>query len=241
MRDTGIGIPADKLDVIFESFRQADNSTARVYGGTGLGLAISSRLVRQMGGRILVESEPGRGSTFHVILRLPRAARTVTRQDAFDPGALVVARRSSIDDNALNLEIFREVLEGWGMSVILCSSPVAGLENLRAAACRGAAVRHSSARCRDARHGWHRVRAPHPGGESLPAHPHCGAFLRVSRNDIDLSTLGCACFVTKPITRNELLRAIHTALKLEAAPNERAPSAAKAEHPLHILLAEDNP
>jgi two-component system sensor histidine kinase/response regulator len=63
--DTGVGIPADKMDLIFEAFRQADSTTSRKFGGTGLGLTISSRLVGMMGGRLWAESELGKGSAFH--------------------------------------------------------------------------------------------------------------------------------------------------------------------------------
>jgi signal transduction histidine kinase/DNA-binding LacI/PurR family transcriptional regulator/DNA-binding response OmpR family regulator len=240
VRDTGIGIPADKLDVIFESFRQADNSTARVYGGTGLGLAISSRLVRQMGGRIWVESQPGRGSTFHVTLRLPRAAQTVTRQDAFDPCALTGRTAIVIDDNALNLEIFREALESWGMKVTLCSSPSSGLENLRAAAAEerpfDILLLDIVMPGMDGVDCARRIRA-----ENLCPHTPIVMLSSAFRgNDVDLTSIGCESFVTKPITRNELLRSIHTALKIEVVPIERRPLAALAEHPLRILLAEDN-
>ena len=72
VRDTGVGIEADKRAAIFAPFRQADASTTRIYGGTGLGLTISARLVAMMNGRIGVESEPGKGTTFHVAL--PAAA-----------------------------------------------------------------------------------------------------------------------------------------------------------------------
>jgi signal transduction histidine kinase/DNA-binding LacI/PurR family transcriptional regulator/DNA-binding response OmpR family regulator len=240
VRDTGIGIPADKLGVIFESFRQADNSTARLYGGTGLGLAISARLTLQMGGRIWVESDVGKGSTFHVTLRLPLATQPVTRQDAIDPCALAGRAALVIDDNALNLEIFREALESWDMRVTLCADPVSGLENLRAAASED---RPFDILLLDVvmpgMDGFACARRIRDEGlcERTPIVMLSSAF---RGNDVDPIACGCAFFATKPITRNELLRAIHAALKIEVAPAERRPLAEKADRPLRVLLAEDN-
>jgi len=92
--DTGVGIPADKMDVIFEAFRQADSSTSRKFGGTGLGLTISSRLVGLMGGHLWVESELGKGSVFHFTAVLEAS-------DDLKPGPSSTARISEDQEAAL--------------------------------------------------------------------------------------------------------------------------------------------
>jgi CheY-like chemotaxis protein len=113
--DTGTGIPRDRQADIFKMFEQADSSTTRRFGGAGLGLAISSRLVEMMGGRIWVESEVSRGSTFHFTARfeLPRgeAAGRAVVSPAIVRGVKVLV----VDDNATNRHILEEVLKSWRM------------------------------------------------------------------------------------------------------------------------------
>ncbi|MCM8613420.1 response regulator [Accumulibacter sp.] len=115
VRDSGIGIPLEKQEAIFEAFTQQDSSTTRNYGGTGLGLTISSRLVELMGGHIWVESEVGKGSTFHAVVPLAMAsghAATRVMVDAFGKRALLV------DDNRVNRRILARHLRLWGMDVV---------------------------------------------------------------------------------------------------------------------------
>lgn len=106
--DTGIGIPADKLQLIFHPFEQADGSTTCKFGGTGMGLTISSQLVDLMGGRLWVESEPGRGSTFHFTLRFPLSAKPSARA-VHQPSASLRERPGLIvGDNTMNNDLRKE-------------------------------------------------------------------------------------------------------------------------------------
>jgi signal transduction histidine kinase/ligand-binding sensor domain-containing protein/ActR/RegA family two-component response regulator len=129
--DTGIGIPADKLGSIFESFVQADASTSRRYGGTGLGLTISRMLVNLMGGRIWVESQPGKGSRFHFTARFGRAVSSVAPLEKTSPQLPAPAVRQLrvllAEDNPVNQKISRTMLEKAGHTVV---SALNGVEAL---------------------------------------------------------------------------------------------------------------
>ena len=118
VRDTGIGIPQDRMDRLFESFSQVDASTSRRYGGTGLGLAISKRIVELMDGTMWAESEEGKGSTFHIELTASDA--TVPARIDPDEGLLKLAgkRILVVDDNATNREIVSRQARSWGMEPV---------------------------------------------------------------------------------------------------------------------------
>jgi PAS domain S-box-containing protein len=131
VRDTGIGIPAERMDRLFESFSQVDASTTRRYGGTGLGLAISRRLAELMGGTLWVESERGKGSTFHLEILAREAAPPAGRARVERDGRIAGKRLLVVDDNATNREILRRQGESWGMLVEVIERPDEALSRVR--------------------------------------------------------------------------------------------------------------
>ncbi|NJO84053.1 MAG: hypothetical protein HC828_15535 [Blastochloris sp.] len=113
--DTGVGIPADKLGIVFEEFRQADEGSARSYEGTGLGLPICKRMIELHGGRIWVESELGRGSSFHFTLHLAAAEGRQMPATQRQPRKLEGLSVLVIDDNATNRRYLEDLLKRWKM------------------------------------------------------------------------------------------------------------------------------
>ncbi|SDA77916.1 response regulator [Mesorhizobium qingshengii] len=138
VEDTGIGIPAEKLQNVFEKFAQVDGSSTRRHEGTGLGLAIAARLVDLMAGKIGVESEIGRGSVFWFAVPLP--AHHAAARDEIVPVDVTGARVLVIDDNPVNREILLEQLRSWSFDCAAAESGAVGLAFLDRACQLGAAV-----------------------------------------------------------------------------------------------------
>ena len=128
--DTGIGIPAERLNRLFNSFSQVDASTTRRYGGTGLGLAICKQLVEAMGGRIGVESTVGEGSTFWFELPMQvaegQAERMMNLPKSFRESSVL-----AVDDNETNLAILHDQLSRWGLNVETCTNSKSAMSLLR--------------------------------------------------------------------------------------------------------------
>ena len=129
VRDTGVGIPEDKIDMIFDKFSQVDASTTRQYGGTGLGLAICKQLAELMGGKVGVSSEEGKGSEFWFTARLDKQAIGL-RAENIPPTDLRDTRVLIVDDNATNREILMIRLSSWGMRASEAQDGPAALQSL---------------------------------------------------------------------------------------------------------------
>jgi PAS domain S-box-containing protein len=240
--DTGIGIPPEKQWTIFGPFVQADASTTRRYGGTGLGLAISAQLVELMGGRIWLDSEVGRGSTFNFVARFARPGAEGIPPGP-DPGDLQGLRVLIVDDNATNRQILEETIKSWQMRPVAVDAAEAAIARLRAARAEGDPVRLVLA---DAL-------MPDVDGFDLARRVAQDADL-AGTPLILLTSAGSlaaghapssaiAAHLTKPVKQSDLLEAIQEVV----APGRLAephppvlPERGAGLPPLRILVAEDN-
>ncbi len=243
VRDTGIGIPADRMDRLFQSFSQVDASTSRKYGGTGLGLAISKRLAEMMGGSMWVESQPGAGTTFFFTISAPATAPIKSRL-ALEHGAPALAgkRVLAVDDNATNRRILRLQLERWGMQVRDTASPDEALAWVRAGEPFELAVLDMLMPQMDGLALAKEIRALRPAS-ALPLI----LWSSLGRQESGAPELFVAQ-LAKPFKPSHFFDALITLFHGEAraAPSKPAslppngdPGLAQ-RHPLRILLAEDN-
>jgi signal transduction histidine kinase/CheY-like chemotaxis protein/ligand-binding sensor domain-containing protein len=241
LSDTGIGIPVEKQQLIFEAFSQADASTTRKYGGSGLGLAISSRIVGLMDGRMWVDSKPGVGSTFYFTARLQVTAGKVKAVGTIQSDLLGI-RVLVVDDNASNRAILEEALRNWGLIVSVAGSGPDALQQLHSAVNQGRACHLLLADSRmPGMDGFDLVEAVRQSPElkvstvmMLTSDEYHSSIRRCRQ-------LGIAAHLLKPVTLFELLAVIRQAVS-PAASQVKGAYAEKKQPSVQyrILLAEDN-
>ncbi len=248
VRDTGIGIPADRIGRLFQSFSQVDSSTTRVYGGTGLGLVISRRLAHAMGGDLQVTSTVGVGSTFTFTAALTVGKERRLLPVRSTPDRLAGAAVLVVDDNATNRRVLDRQLRGWGMVPTLVDGATAARALVRSGHRFDVAVLDSHLPARDGA-GLAADLRELPAGRELP-------LILLTSLQARLAAPARALFaatLTKParssLLREKLLEALDPAesvlARIESTGGRRAAdpvaAAGASAVSLRVLLAEDNP
>jgi signal transduction histidine kinase/DNA-binding response OmpR family regulator len=245
IKDTGVGIPAEKQNKIFEAFSQADGSMARLYGGTGLGLTICTRLVGMMDGRIWVESELGKGSTFHFVISVGVQKGSISRPSHLDPARLRNLHALIVDDNFTNRRVLHGMLSRWGMKPTAVDGGRAALQAIEIA--------------QNAGHPFPLIlldgQMPEMDGFTLaeqiqkdPALVNCTIMMLTSAGHLGDAArcreLGISAYLVKPIRQGELLDAICKVLdktvQKEQVPLVTRHTLQEEKRRVHILLVEDN-
>jgi signal transduction histidine kinase/ligand-binding sensor domain-containing protein/CheY-like chemotaxis protein len=240
LKDTGIGIPEDKLTELFKPFSQVDSSTTRKYGGTGLGLVISERIVKLMGGEISVDSKLGEGSTFHFTIKAAQSTKNIPVPQLLDNAALKDKHILVVDDNYTNRLILNTQLELWGFKPTTVSSALEGLEVLKNDPAMSLVITDMDMPGMNGIEFATVIKEQYPG---LPLIMLSSMGKESMKNFADLFS----AILIKPVKQKQLLKSI----ELQFNNNADSPLAEEkaqpvynenfAKHyPLSILVAEDN-
>lgn len=242
--DTGIGIPQDKMDRLFQSFSQVDASTTRNYGGTGLGLAISRKLVEMMGGTVWMESKLNEGTTFYFTISVEAVALKSVVHLKGQNSVLSGKKVLIVDDNLTNRQILFAQTDTWGMKPFITGNPKEALEVIKGGECFDIILLD--------------YQMPEINGlmlakqlqaiDSVKSTPIIIlTSIGYKPNSPELENVKISAYLTKPIKRNHLHEAIVNALKelkmskkiheLKKHPGEEL---LEKKYPLKILIAEDN-
>ncbi len=244
VQDTGIGIPADKCETIFQEFEQADTSTTRQFGGTGLGLAISSRLIELMGGRIWVESEVGKGSRFYFTAKLGTLTDNSSEHPDWESHAFGDSHVLVVDDSEISREILCEMLTNWGIRSTLVPTAHEALQILRQAAEAdnpySIVIADRSLKDGDSTDLFDKIRSDQSLGN--PETILLSAVPLMETNATDSApTVEC---LSKPVKQSELFDAIAVAIDgaqtLTVNMTAETSAYALAQFTPQVLLAEDN-
>ena len=240
VRDTGIGIPADKLSRLFKAFSQVDSSTTRKYGGTGLGLAISEKLVKLMGGRIWVESEPGNGAVFSFTMQTRVATQMLKAYTQYNMSDQEGKKILVVDDNPTNRAILKNQLEQWKLVPVLAASGKEALGILANDTSIDLVLSDMQMPYMDGIVLAQSIRKRQP---QLPIILLSSVGDEYNKNNQELFS----AILTKPVKQHALSKHILCALQPQDKPcatektlREKLPAGFAASYPLDILIAEDN-
>jgi PAS domain S-box-containing protein len=243
VKDTGIGIPESKLHRLFQPFSQVDSSTTRNYGGTGLGLIISQRLTEMMGGKMWVESNPGKGSVFFFTLKaqdVPLQSKVYLK---VQPQQLINKRVLIVDDNKTNLKILRTQTENWGMIPVDTHSPVQAIEMIKSGIVLDLAILDYHMPLMNGITLAAEIRRL-KNGKNLPVIILTSMGRRT--NTPEVQELKLSAFLSKPIKQAHLYETLLSVLSGPERSKRWLKLPVKREirlaniHPMKILVAEDN-
>jgi CheY-like chemotaxis protein len=215
VKDTGIGIPEEKKEIIFEAFRQAEEKTTKKYGGAGLGLAITSKLVERMGGSISFDSSSGKGTTFYVTLPLPEAKLEYEYVSSSSPSPAEPKETKEkntiliVEDNAINRKVISAMLQKAGYSVLLAENGEKAVEMIKTDPSIGLILMDMYMPHMDGIEATRTIRDSNQAnnGADIPIIALTAAGMESDKQQ--MLEAGCNAFHPKPIDKQELLSQIH--------------------------------